>query len=319
MKVFSAVLVAAAAAACANATASKYPTIATSWTAVVTSAVDINEGGQPGPNGQTCCSPETPQCKVQTEFQAARQYVDAVNNRVKVAGPNGAGVVYDYKTLKAYEVDSTGKCTGFCPIPKKDAGISPLSVFNMTDKGTPTNKFCTGCEDYFSQQLLFNISMQSTNFYVNQKDFTDAQPVAIYQLLTPFGEPLGSQTQTFQQWVSGVPSASVFNVIDAAKCPEAQCNSGDGDGDSDSDSDGGDGGRRHRSVSALTKQLLTFPSVPAGHPMTLRFINGDVGLTPMERLANHIESAVDGAVLDYLSTLPSNHAVRVLAEAAVAA
>ena len=50
--------------------------------AIVIQDVDINQGGVRNPDGSVCCPADAPQCKVQTVFQAGRQYFDYTHNRV---------------------------------------------------------------------------------------------------------------------------------------------------------------------------------------------------------------------------------------------
>lgn len=52
-------------------------------------AVAIDQGGYNGPNGDLCCSAKAPQCKIQTVYEAAKQYFSVTQQAVFLANPDG--------------------------------------------------------------------------------------------------------------------------------------------------------------------------------------------------------------------------------------
>lgn len=63
---------------------------------------------------------------------------DYTNNRVANKNPDGSGVVSLMADLKEYEVNSTGYCQSYCPIPKNEAGLYPFALPNGTTDIGPT-------------------------------------------------------------------------------------------------------------------------------------------------------------------------------------
>jgi hypothetical protein len=310
----SAAVILAAAAAVASAAV---PTFPNDWTAITTSHVVVNQGGTINSDGSVSCAAQAPECKVQTGFQAARQYYDVTNQRMKMAAPDNSGIVYDFKAGKVYQVTSTGTCQGYCPIPKNQDQLFPIGINpNATSQGSAVgNQYCDGqnpCVDWrFEQKPLFNITFETDDFYVTTVNGKSV-PITLFENLTPFGMPLGFQSQTWAQFVAGTPPASVFNVVNATSCPEAQCSSGDGDGDSDS---------HHHHSSTSTG----FP--PSSHQIdvnTPRFLGMVSGISMPEAFAKmtvdskfaaawaRLNTADARALSEYAESLPEGHAMREL-------
>jgi len=51
--------------------------------------VAINQGGYEGSNGDLCCSASAPECKIQTVYQAAKQYFSVSQQAIFMANPDG--------------------------------------------------------------------------------------------------------------------------------------------------------------------------------------------------------------------------------------
>lgn len=229
-----------AVAACvvAVATAGSLPAFPNNWSSDNIQRVAINQGGVATPSGNVCCPADAPQCKVQTVFQAGimSQWFDG--NKTAFLSPYGAGIVTDYTAQKEYSVNSTKHCQAYCPLRQGS---------NMTTGiGMVANAQSRGIVSYNGRNLnlyvgtvvfpILNVTMEVMSYYIDESGASPV-PVAIIQHLTPFGESLGSENQTFVTFTPGVPDSSNFEVIGAATCPKAKgCNSGGGGGGGSDDS-----------------------------------------------------------------------------------
>lgn len=222
-----------AVAACVVAVAAAaMPVFPNNWSSDQISSIAINQGGIKEPSGAVCCPPDAPECKVQTAFSAGIQYVWFTGNMSAFLGPDNSGVVTDFNAQKQYSVNSSGFCQEYCPL----GGQTMAPGIGM-----PSNAKSMGIVNYNGRQLnmytittqipVLNITMEATNFYIDQSGAT-AVPVAIIQIMEPFGQKLGGQNQTFVTFTPGVPDKSKFTVKGAASCQQAKgCNGSGGDDD----------------------------------------------------------------------------------------
>lgn len=79
---------------------------------------------------------------------------------------------------------------------------------------------------------ILNITMEIDNFYVDCSNPSNAVPVAEVDLLTPFGQSLGSQNQTWANFKGGPQNPAKFVVNGMASCPEANNCGGSDDSNS---------------------------------------------------------------------------------------
>ena len=118
---------------------------ANDWTGVTAQHIVVNQGGVTNADGSVTCPAQAAQCKVQTGFQGAKQYVSVTQQMQKIAAADNSGIVVDIKAGKEYQVDSTNTCTGYCPLPKDNGPIEPLSLFpNSTYSDATGNQWCNG-------------------------------------------------------------------------------------------------------------------------------------------------------------------------------
>lgn len=299
MKTFAAVL--AVAAGVATATTPAEPVFAKDWTGVVAQHVVINQGGVANPDGSVTCPAQAPQCKVQTAFQGARQFVSVTQQKQKIAAPDNSGIVIDIAAGKEYQVDSTNTCTGYCPLPKNFGNIQAMQLFpNSTYQDAAGNQWCNGktpCSAWVSvQKPLLNITFETDTFYTSGNT-----PLSVYEQLTPFGIPMGYQSTQFLTYTAGAINPSVFAVqgtSNTTSCALLQCNSGDGDGDQDGDGDGDDGMKQHkaRALGVNSASLATaLPTFTA---------QADVAAAFKVAAAEHPEVAAE-----YLAGFPAEHPI----------
>lgn len=227
----------AVAVACVLAAAVAQPAFPNDWTSDQTSSIAINQGGVKSPDGSICCPPESPECKVQTAFQAAIVYQWYEGNVTAQKSPDGSGIVTNFNTQKEYAVTADGTCQAYCPLGGQvmvpGIGIGP----NATDMGkVEYNGRMLNLYQVVTRIPILNITMEATNFYVDESGSTPV-PVAIIQLIEPMGHQIGAQNQTFVTFTPGTPAKSHFLVKDAAKCPMSK-NCGNNNG---GDDDGGNG------------------------------------------------------------------------------
>lgn len=268
---------------------------ANDWTGVTAQHIVVNQGGVTNPDGSVTCPAQAAQCKVQTGFQGAKQYVSVTQQMQKIAAPDNSGIVVDIKAGKEYQVDSTNTCTGYCPLPKDNGPIEPLGLFpNSTYSDATGNQWCNGktpCSAWTSyQRPMFNVTFETDTFYVSGNT-----PLAIYESLTPFGMPMGFQSTQFMTYSPGAIDPSVFavkGVDNTSTCALLQCNSGNDDG---SGGNGGDDGAKHAvgSRSMLATQLPTF--------------SNKASIAAAFKVAAAENPA---AAEEFLATFPADHPVR---------
>jgi hypothetical protein len=197
------------------------------------------------------------------------QYFDLPNNRTAMLNSDNSGVVSLFSTGFAYSIDSTSTCQSKCPIGTHMARFT-LGGPNFTYMGDTTYNGVPVQDWRQFQRPLFNISFQQTDWYLT----TSATPMPVGQvvILTPFGVPMGMQTQTFENFQVGPPPASAFTVNGLDTCPTAskkQCEGG-------SSSSGGDVEEADAEAEPSTplaqvmRYLKQVP--PLGHPEPSAFV-----------------------------------------------
>lgn len=254
-----AAILAAAATVVAAATE---PTFSQQWSATVTSHTAINQGGQNDGNGNICCPFTSPECKVQTGYQASKQYFDLPNNRTANAFSDGTAVIALFNDGKEYEVNSAGACQSYCPIQGEmfPFGINP----GATDKGASTyNGKAADLWTTTSEFPILNVTMSTTEFYLVPGSTTNAVPIAFVQQLTPFGEPIGGSTNLFENWTNGAPDASHFVVTGKESCPKANNCAGSGSGSGSGS--GGHSGSTPSSSPSSKARYLEATATPFGY------------------------------------------------------
>jgi hypothetical protein len=209
------------------------PKFPNDWSAVNTDAIVINQGGTLGPDGSICCSPTSPQCKIQSAYQQGTQYWSVTDQKTAFKAPDGSGTVAVYADGKEYSVDASGACQEYCPLEE-----TKLTAFSIGPNATDD-----GMVNYNGQQVhMWNTSqkvpifgtVQSTNWYAKQAADGTFIPIAQITHITPFGEDLGQENSTFLSFKAGNPPASVFTVTGTATCKQAKgCNGEDDDGGQD--------------------------------------------------------------------------------------
>jgi len=223
------------AALCVAAASAAVPSFPLDWQAITSDSILINQGGQVNADGSVCCAPNAPQCKIQTAYEIGRQYFAYTKNLTAMKAPDNSGVVTDFNAGKEYQVDGTGKCTAFCPLPNRESELFPFAIDpNATFVGTvPCGDQM--CQHYQSVTVIpiLNITMEATEFYVAKTASGAYAPVYIVQDIEPLGEQIGDENQTFAQWedmTNKAFPADAFTVTGADSCPQAQQCAGDDDG-----------------------------------------------------------------------------------------
>jgi len=154
--------------------------------------------------------------------------------------PDNSGVVTDFNVGKEYQVDNTGACTAFCPLPNRESELFAFGIDpNATFKGTvPCGDQL--CQHYESVTVIpiLNITMEATEFFVTKTASGSYAPVYIVQDIEPLGDQIGDENQTFAQFEDMTGKAfptTAFTVTGAATCPQAQQCAGDDDGNGPED------------------------------------------------------------------------------------
>lgn len=229
----TALTLAVAACVLAVVAAAPQPHFPDNWSADVLNMIAINQGGIKNADGSICCPPDSPECKVQTAFNAGIQYNWFSGNMSAFLAPGAGGVVTDYTAQKEYSVNASGYCQEYCPLegqtmlPGIGMGNGTIYQGQVTYNGETVSL-------YTATQVfpILNITMETTDFYIKEATGKLSVPIAIIQHITPFGQNLGQQNQTFASFTSGVPAKSHFTVIGGAQCKQAKgCNGQGGDDD----------------------------------------------------------------------------------------
>tara|TARA_B100000795_G_scaffold85215_1_gene61913 strand:- start:692 stop:2221 length:1530 start_codon:yes stop_codon:yes gene_type:complete len=202
------------------------------WSATETSAMLINQGGQPNADGSAICcdSSYSSQCQIQQQYSSGTKYYDFTNNRTRLEDPiNGINVV-DYVAHKDMLVVHNGThdvCQKYCPIDPRDTMDAGRDIFldsNATDLGKGTYENKTAEHWQWKETILKVITMQTTDFYADISGST-VLPLGEVSTLTPFGgPPMGQQTASWTNFKAGPQPASKFDIQGMDTCPQdPQC------------------------------------------------------------------------------------------------
>lgn len=205
------------------------PVFSQSYTSDQLSSIVINQGGVAQPDGSVCCPPESPECKVQTAFQAGIALQSVAQNKSAFKNPDGSGVVTDFTLQKEFSVTADGACQEWCPLQGQTIGGQMINP-NSTDMGSVKYNGRMLTEWQFVTRIpILNITMEIDNFYVTEG--STPAPVALISLITPLGQHIGTQNTTFVTFTPGNPDPKHFLVTGIASCKMAKCgNGGDDDG-----------------------------------------------------------------------------------------
>ena len=205
---------------------------ANDWSATETSAMLINQGGQPSADGSSicCASNYGSQCQIQQQYMSGMKYYDYSNNRTRMEDPVNGIEVVDYKALKDMLVVHNGThdvCQKYCPIDPRDTMDAGRDIFldsNATDLGKTTFKNQSAEHWQWKDTILKVITMQTTDFYADVSGST-VLPLGQVSTLTPFGGPaIGQQTASWDGFKAGPQPASKFDIQGMDTCPQdPQC------------------------------------------------------------------------------------------------
>lgn len=198
--------------------------------------IAINQGGFVDPKtGNACCGATAPQCKIQTGYGMGLQISDEANNQTAFLNQDNTGIVNDYTLGKQMAIDATGACQAWCPLDgtfMDDAGFFPDNE-TINDMGKSTS-YCAGSEHYQWTDMvpIFNITMQSTDFYVNN-DAGVYKPCMQIVNIEPMGQQIGVENTTFTTFDTKI-TTPIPKVTGVAACKQSKnCNGGGGGGGDD--------------------------------------------------------------------------------------
>lgn len=220
MRVSLVIVLAAAAAAQAA-----IPTFPSSYTVVERDAIGIHQGDYVTKGSQTCCVAGG-NCKIQFQEQAGTTYADATRKQV-LFSPFGTdeSILTDYNTQKQYAIVNN-TCSEYCP----NQGEDKFPVFgpgpNTTAEGTVVVNGKTLNKYVWKTTILGIVTMETSTMLVDESGSAPV-PVQETDVLTPFGEQIGSEETQWSNWQPGTPEPSVFTSIKGlASCKEGKkCNS----------------------------------------------------------------------------------------------
>ena len=133
-------------------------------------------------------------------------------------------VTYYGNNGKEMVVTANNTCQMYCPVsdPLYKFELNPNSTY--VGQETVNGKVCDIWQFNETFPLDPKIVMQSSNVYVDQS-VNPPVPVQEIDILTPFGMPIGQQTNVFQSWSYEEPPASKLTVNGVDECPMASnCN-----------------------------------------------------------------------------------------------
>jgi len=195
----------------------------------------INQGGATKPNGDICCAGGPGQCQIQFSHQAGQRYYDSTHQRERFEDHiAGQVVVTDYKAHKDMLINVTASgeefCQEYCPLDPRDTmdAFNPFDPFDpVVDKGEATYMGKKLHHYEWKDKILKFITMQTSEFYVDDSDAKHPTPVALNSVLSPFGMQLGVQNNTWAEWTPGTPPAAKFAIKGVDTCKmSSQCQSG---------------------------------------------------------------------------------------------
>ena len=199
------------------------PTFPQDWKAVETDVMVVFQGPYTQTDSQICC-PLNNNCQVQVQFQSGNNYFDYTNNRTRfdIFGSGGQSIVNFFtKNMQMLVVNNT--CQEYCPL---DDTLEPYGIDpNSTYQGQVSVNGIK-CDDWqYKETILGIVVMEIDDIFVNS-GVTPAVPVQEVDQLTPFGQPMGNMTSTYDNFVGGPIDPSLFNIANVDSCPQSQnCNS----------------------------------------------------------------------------------------------
>jgi len=188
------------------------PVFPLDWTATEEDFAVVYQGQYVQQGNLYCCGDDS--CEVQTEYQSGMDYFDFTHNRTRFDDPMNGNIVSFFAPMyKEMLVDSTNKCTSFCPIEEdlESYQIDPNATYmgqKVIDNKTLDN--------WQWQDKEFGIVFETDNVYVDPQ--TELPYTEIDQL-TPFGLAIGDEEETFHTFVPGTPDPSHFAIHGIDGCP----------------------------------------------------------------------------------------------------
>jgi len=202
------------------------------WSAYATNQMIEAQGASTNTETEVCCLVTSPQCKIEVQDQQGDIYVSVKHQatRQNVQG----GRIYQFFNENpqmqygvAQAANGSWVCQDACPIrppfPPLSPGFLPYNATYMGKKTPEDIKGCPteGCDLWQVKQVILGIIVMETDDFYVYESASQGVPVAAISHLTPFGEPLGSQTQTwaqYQGYPEGLP-ASTFEFLNKKNCP----------------------------------------------------------------------------------------------------
>lgn len=210
----------------------KKSTWSNDWSAQETSAMLINQGGQPNKAGDAICCDSSygAQCQIQQQYSSGMRYYDYTNNRTRMEDPINGIEVVDYNSHKDMLVVHNGThdvCQKYCPIDPRDTMDAGRDIFldtNATDMGSTTYEKHTAEHWQWKETILKVITMSTTDFYADISG-SSVLPLGEVQTLTPFGgAAIGQSTASWTVFKAGAQPASKFDIQGMDTCPQdPQC------------------------------------------------------------------------------------------------
>lgn len=199
--------------------AATIPKISPNWQALETDTLFVAQGEYTR-NGDYACCPSGSNCEIQTSYQSGMNYIDYTNQRTRFEDSVSGQIIVTFFNQGKECLVVNNTCQEFCPTQGEELGpdfLDPNSTFvgTKTVNGVP-------CSDYqINQTFLGIIVMETDDVFVDVSDPSNPIPVEEVDSLTPFGEPLGTQTAVWQNFKSGLPNPSLFDIKGVDNCPES--------------------------------------------------------------------------------------------------
>jgi len=193
------------------------PTFPLDWTAYEVDQLLQYQGDYTTRGNLMCCSVNSEGCQVQIQGQFGMSYFDFTHNRTRFddAGSGQTIVTLYDQQMECLVVNDT--CQEYCPL-QGDL----LSPFGLGDNATFAGyKVVNGVNttDWRWQEVIFKIIvMETSDMYV---DF-NGNPISEVDVLTPFGQQIGTSTSTWSKFTPGTPDPSLFVVNGLSNCPQSQ-------------------------------------------------------------------------------------------------
>jgi len=183
------------------------------WTAQEEDFAVVYQGEYTHTGDMYCCGDDS--CEVQTQYASGQDYFDYTHNRTRFDDPvNGDIVSLFAPVYKEMLVDATNTCTSFCPIEDdlEPYGIDPNATY-MGQKVIDNKTL----DDWQFEDKEFGIVFETSNVFV---DPSSQLPYKEIDDLTPFGQAIGEEDETFHTFVPGTPDPAKFAVKNVENCPE---------------------------------------------------------------------------------------------------